>query len=101
MKAVIEIDGRQEIVTKGDKLVVDGHVETETLSYDAIMTIDGNNSKVGQPKVEGATVTAKVLSSKRSDKVTSIRYKAKKRVNKKYGHRQDQTVIEITSVEVK
>jgi len=98
MKAVIEIDGRQELVSKGDKLAVDGKLESKELSYDAIMLVDGDKSKVGTPMVTGLKVKAKVVGEQRSEKVTSIRYKAKKRVNKKYGHRQDQTIIEITSV---
>ncbi len=53
---------------------------------------------LGKPTVKGASVKAKVLDKVRDPKVTSIRYKAKKRVHKKRGHKQIKSRIEITSV---
>jgi large subunit ribosomal protein L21 len=63
------------------------------------MVIDGDNVQVGQPVVKGASVEAKVLDTDvKGKKVTAIRYKAKKRVNKVRGHRQMHTLIEITKI---
>jgi len=98
MKAVISIDGKQEVVTKGDTLAINGKTEKKTMEFPVLMTIDDDKVNTGTPIVEGASVKAKVIGEKRSDKVTSIRYKAKKRVHKTRGNRQDQTIIEITSV---
>jgi len=54
---------------------------------------------VGSPVVEGAKVTAEVLQQEvQADKVTAIRYKAKKRVHKVHGHRQKHTQLKITKV---
>jgi ribosomal protein L21 len=54
---------------------------------------------VGTPLVKGAVVKASVVDAEaRAEKVTAIRYKAKKRVHKVHGHRQDQTVIKIDSI---
>jgi large subunit ribosomal protein L21 len=64
-----------------------------------LMIIDGDDVKVGNPAVSGVKVTADVVSADtQADKVTSIRYKAKKRVHKVRGHRQHQTTIKIAKI---
>ena len=99
MKAVIQTGGKQYTVAKGDKLNVELLEDKKTLSFDVLMLIDGAKTKVGAPTIKGAAVKAKVVDQVRDDKVTAIRYKAKKRVHKRRGHKQPKSVIEITSID--
>ncbi len=64
-----------------------------------LLTIDGEKVAVGTPEVSGAKVIAEIVEAdQQADKVTSIRYKAKKRVHTVRGHRQHQTVIKISKI---
>lgn len=100
MKAVVKIAGKQYIVSEKETLMVDLLPEgTKELELDALMVIDGDNSKVGAPLVKGVKVMAKVVEGKvAGKKLRVIRYKAKKRVHKEIGHRQKYTKIEVTSI---
>jgi large subunit ribosomal protein L21 len=99
-KAVIITGGKQYIVTEGEMLNVELiKVEDKTVSFEPILVIDGEKIQVGSPTVSKVTVTAEVLESDvQTDKVTSIRYKAKKRVHTIRGHRQHNTVLKITKI---
>lgn len=98
-KAVIEVKGHQYLVAEKQQLEVELVGDKKTLKFEPLMVIDGEDVQVGQPLVSGASVEAKVVeASKKADKVMAIRYKAKKRVNKKRGHRQQYSVIEITKI---
>lgn len=98
-KAVIVSGGHQYIVSEKEKLEVELVGDVKTLKFEPLLVIDGDKVTIGQPIVKGAVVEAKVLEeSVKTDKVTAIRYKAKKRVNKKRGHRQQHSVIEITKI---
>lgn len=98
-KAVIVSGGHQYIVAEKEKLEVELVGDAKTLKFEPLLVIDGDAVKIGQPLVKGASVEAKVIEpSVKADKVTAIRYKAKKRVNKKRGHRQSHSVIEITKI---
>ena len=98
-KAVIVSGGHQFIVTENEKLNVELVGDAKTLKFEPLMIIDGDKVQVGQPTVKGGLVEAKVLEEAvKGDKVVAIRYKAKKRVNKKRGHRQQHSVIQITKI---
>ena len=89
-KAVVKIGGKQYIPSEKETLLVDLLPEgTKELALDALLVIDGDKTTVGTPTVSGVKVTAKVVEDLvKGDKVTAIRYKAKKRVHKQMGHRQ-------------
>lgn len=98
-KAVITTGGKQYIVAKGDVIDVELVGDVKTLSFEPLLVYEGDKPSVGTPTVDGAKVTAKVLETDlQADKVTSIRFKAKKRVNKKKGHRQKYSKLEITGI---
>lgn len=100
MKAVVKISGKQYVVSEKESLLVDLLPEgTKELTFDALLVIDGDKTKVGTPTVKGAVVKAKVVEAEvKGDKIRVIRYKAKKRVHKENGHRQKYSRIEITSI---
>lgn len=99
-KAVIATGGKQYLVTEGETLNVELLKDVgKTVSFDALLVIDGDNVSVGKPHVDKAKVSAEVVEAQiQADKVTAIRYKAKKRVHKVHGHRQQQTVIKVTKI---
>jgi large subunit ribosomal protein L21 len=101
-KAVIATGGKQYIVTEGETLEVERiKGEDKKLSFTPLLVIDGDKVSVGAPEVKGGTVTAKIVEESKADKVTSIRYKSKKRVHKVRGHRQIQTSITIDKITTK
>jgi large subunit ribosomal protein L21 len=98
-KAVIATGGKQYIVTEGDELRVELlDTEDKQVTFEPLLVIDGDDVKVGAPAVSGVKVTADIVEEVRNDKVTSIRYKAKKRVHKVRGHRQRMTAIKIAKI---
>ena len=101
MKAVIVTGGKQYTVSEGDILFVEklNAEENATVKFDEVLAIlDGENSKIGAPVVEGACVEAKVVKNGKGKKIDIIRYKAKKGEKKKIGHRQPYTKVEITKI---
>ena len=101
MKAVIVTGGKQYTVAEGDILFIEKlNAEAEsTVKFDEVLAIlDGENSKIGSPVVEGAAVEAKVVKNGKGKKLDVIRYKAKKNEKKHIGHRQPYTKVEITKI---
>jgi len=99
-KAVITTGGKQYLVQEGETLNVELiKGDSQTVSFEPLLVIDGDTTAVGAPTVAKASVTAEVADADvQADKVTSIRYKAKKRVHTVKGHRQHQTVLKITKI---
>ena len=101
MKAVIVTGGKQYTVAEGDVLYIEKlNVEAEeTVKFEQVLAVlDGENSKVGAPVVEGAVVEAKVVKNGKGKKIDVIKYKPKKGEKKKIGHRQPYTKVEITKI---
>ena len=97
-KAVISTGGHQYVVSEGDVLEVELLKADKTTSFEPLLVIDGEKVSVGAPAVAGAKVTADVVAQVRGEKVTAIRYKAKKRVKKVHGHKQHLSQIKITKI---
>jgi large subunit ribosomal protein L21 len=99
-KAVIQTGGKQYIVSEGETLEVELIKEPgKSLDFEPLMIIDGDQVQIGKPRVAQAKVVAEIVQSDiQTDKVTAIRYKAKKRVHKVRGHRQHKTVLKITKI---
>ena len=101
MKAVIVTGGKQYTVAEGDVIFVEklGVEADEAVKFDQVLAVlDGENSKVGTPVVEGAAVEAKVVKNGKGKKITVFKYKSKKNEKKKIGHRQPYTKVEITKI---
>ena len=99
-KAVIISGGRQYLVAEGDEITVNLiPTDKKTVTFETLMVVDGKDSVVGKPNVDGTKVSASVVDAdSQADKVIAIRYKSKKRVHKIRGHRQRQTKLKITSI---
>ena len=101
MKAVIVTGGKQYTVAEGDVLYIEKlNAEAEaTVKFDQVLAVlDGENSKIGAPVVEGACVEAKVVKNGKGKKITILTYKPKKGEKRKMGHRQPYTKVEITKI---
>ena len=101
MKAIIVTGGKQYTVSEGDVLYIEklNAEENATIKFEEVLAVlDGENSKIGAPVVEGAAVEAKVVKNGKAKKITILRYKAKKGEKKKQGHRQPYTKVEITKI---
>lgn len=101
MYAIIETGGKQYKVQQGDVLFVEKineQVDAE-ITFDKVIAVNADDSlKVGAPYVKGATVTAKVLKNGKSKKITVFTYKPKKGKQRKMGHRQPYTKVEIQAI---
>jgi len=101
MKAIIVTGGKQYTVSEGDILFIEklNAEEEATVKFDEVLAVlDGENSKIGAPVVEGAVVEAKVVKNGKGKKLHIIKYKAKKGEKKHIGHRQPYTKVEITKI---
>lgn len=101
MKAVIVTGGKQYTVAEGDILYIEklnAEAESTVKFVQVLAVLDGENTKIGAPVVEGAAVEAKVLKNGKAKKLDIIRYKAKKNEKRHIGHRQPYTKVEITKV---
>ena len=93
--------GKQYTVAEGDVLYIEklGVEAEETVKFEQVLAVlDGENTKIGAPTVEGAAVEAKVVKNGKGKKIHVLKYKAKKGEKKKIGHRQPYTKVEITKI---
>src|SRR3990167_6129468 len=99
-KAVITTGGKQYLVTEGTEIDVELlHADEKSVSFEPLLVIDGDKVVIGTPLVDGSKVSVEVIEPElKADKVTAIRYKAKKRVKKVRGHRQKMTKIKVTKI---
>lgn len=99
-KAVIATGGKQYLVAEGDSVDVELlKTDKKTITFEPLLITDDKSTVVGKPTVEGSKVTAEITAvDEKQDKVTSIRYKAKKRVRTVRGHRQRLATIKITKI---
>ena len=104
MYAIVEIAGQQFKVEKDQKIFVH-RLEAEEgkkVSFDKVLLIDtGSKISVGDPVVKGATVSAKVISHMKGDKVLVFKKKRRKGYQKLNGHRQYLTQIQIEGISEK
>lgn len=98
-KAVIATGGKQYIVSEGDLLDIELIQDEKVTEFDVMLLIDGDTIKIGTPLVKDVKVKAEIVNQNvKADKVMAIRYKAKKRVHKVRGHRQQHTQIKIVKI---
>ena len=100
MYAIIETGGKQYKVEQGDVVFVEklGVEEGETVTFDKVLVVGGDDVKVGTPYVDGASVEASVVKNGKDKKIIVYKYKSTKGYHKKQGHRQPYTKVEITKI---
>ena len=103
MYAIVEIAGLQYKVQKDQRVYVHRLAgnEGDKLTFDRVMLAeDKNGITVGAPVIEGASVTASILSHVKADKVIIFKKKRRKGYDKKTGHRQPMTQILISDIKL-
>jgi large subunit ribosomal protein L21 len=99
--AIIKTGGKQYKVSSGRKIKIEkleGNEGDAVTLGDVLLMAGDKEVKIGQPKVEDAKVTAKILKQDRAKKVIILKFKPKKRYQVKRGHRQPYTLIEIENI---
>jgi len=101
MFAVVDILGQQFKVSENTQYFVPKLEEEPDKSVtfkNVLMFVDDSGTKIGNPYVEGIKVDAKVLQHLKDDKVIVFKKKRRTGYDKKNGHRQQLTKIEITKI---
>lgn len=101
MYAVIKTGGKQYRVAAGDKIKVEQIAadEGKEITLDQVLAIgNGDKLTVGAPLVSGASVVAKVIAHGKHDKVRIFKLRRRKHYQKRQGHRQSYTELEIASI---
>ena len=101
--AVFKTGGKQYRVKPGDTLDVEllpDEVDSVAEFGEVLALSDGGEVTIGAPLVEGAKVTAQVLSHYKDRKLMVFKYKAKNRYRRKRGHRQTYTRLRIRDIEL-
>jgi large subunit ribosomal protein L21 len=99
-KAVIQTGGKQYLVAEGEELTIELLKSTnKTAEFEPLLILDDDKIQLGMPLLDKLKVVVDILDADvQSNKVTSIRFKAKKRVHKVRGHRQRLTRIKVTKI---
>ena len=100
MYAIIVTGGKQYKVSEGDVVFIEklDAQEGDTVKFDQVLAIGGENTVIGTPVVEGASVEAKVVAQGKAKKVIVFKYKPKKGEKTKKGHRQAYTKVQIEKI---
>jgi len=98
--AIVQTGGKQYKVQEGDvirieKLPVEAGAQ---VTLDEVLMVVGDETKIGKPLVEGASVTARVQRNAKAKKIVVFKYKPKKNYRKKTGHRQPFTELLIEKI---
>ena len=102
MYAIISDRSNQATVRVGDEIICDLMEDGErgsTVTFENVLLIgDEGSVKIGKPTVDGATVTGEVMGLERGDKLVIFRFKRRKNIRVKNGHRQSYTRVRITDI---
>jgi large subunit ribosomal protein L21 len=100
MFAVFEAKGFQYLGGPGEKLKIprlDSKIG-EKVTFDKVLLVKNGDTKIGQPYIEGASITAKIVDHGRYKKIIVFKFKKRNRYKRTRGHRQTYTEIEIKDV---
>ncbi|MCB9027843.1 MAG: 50S ribosomal protein L21 [Bacteroidales bacterium] len=101
MYAIVEIAGQQFKVEEGKKIFVHrlDAAEGDNVSFEKVLLLDNDGAvTIGEPVIAGTVVEGRVLAHVRGDKVIIFKKKRRKGYQKRTGHRQDFTQLEVLSI---
>ena len=102
MYAVLKTGGKQYKVTEGLNIKVE-KLEGERgakVTLPEVLLVGGEGGpRIGTPMIEGASVSAEIVGQGKDKKILVYKKKRRKGYEKKYGHRQPYTELEITGIE--
>ena len=102
MYAIVNISGKQFKATEGARVRVPrqtGEAGTKVTFDNVLLVHDGTSTQIGTPTVSGATVTATVIDHGREKKILVYKKKKRKGYQRKNGHRQWFTEVEIQTIQ--
>jgi large subunit ribosomal protein L21 len=102
MYAIFEDGSHQFRVSEGDRIQVDrreGKAGDE-LVFSKVLFIAGGDggATIGTPTIEGARVVAKIVNQFKAKKIIIQKFRRRKNMRRKNGHRQPYTIVQITSL---
>ena len=102
MYTVLETSGKQFKVAVGDEIDIEqvGREAGETISFDRVLMLVGDDTLVGRPTLPQVKVTGEVVGEVKGPKITVFKHKRRKDYRKKTGHRQKMTRVAIRSIEI-
>lgn len=102
MYAIISDRSCQKTVREGDVILCDwkeGQEAGSKITFDQVLLLSHEGQvTVGTPLVEGASVSGEVLGPAKGPKLVVFRFKRRKNVRVKRGHRQKHTQVRVTSI---
>jgi large subunit ribosomal protein L21 len=101
--AIVENGGKQYRAVEGAIMEVDlleAEIGQQVDLGSVLLLVDGDQISVGAPVVGGAHVSATVVDHVKGPKIVVFRYRPKKRIRVKTGHRQKYTRLQVNSIEV-
>lgn len=102
MYAIIQSGGKQYKVTEGQTIqleTIDAEPGKSVDLNEILLIANDKEFKIGAPFVEGAKVTAEVVTHGRGKKVEILKHKRRKHHIKRMGHRQNFTKLKIVKIE--
>ena len=102
MYTVLETSGKQFKVAVGDEIDIEqvGREAGETISFDRVLMLVGDDTLVGRPTLPQVKVTGEVVGEVKGPKITIFKHKRRKDYRKKTGHRQKLTRVAIRSIDI-
>ena len=101
MYAVIKTGGKQYRVAAGEKIKVEQIAADvgQEITFDQVLAVgNGGDLQIGAPLVSGASVVAKVVAHGKHDKVRIFKMRRRKHYQKRQGHRQQFTELQIGAI---
>ena len=101
MYAIVDCRGQQVTVRPGEQVAVpymEGEPGTK-VTLDRVLLIGGEDTSVGTPHVEGASVAATIAEQTRDPKITVFKLKRRTKYRRTRGHKQPRTVLQIESID--
>ncbi len=102
MYTVLETSGKQFKVAVGDEIDIEqvGREAGESISFDRVLMLVGDDTLIGRPTLPQVKVTGEVVGEVKGPKIIVFKHKRRKDYRKKTGHRQKMTRVAIRSIEV-
>ncbi len=102
MYTVLETSGKQFKVAVGDEIDIEqvGREAGETISFDRVLMLVGDDTLIGRPTLPQVKVTGEVVGEVKGPKITIFKHKRRKDYRKKTGHRQKLTRVAIRSIDI-
>ena len=104
MYALVDYSGNQILIKEGEKTRIpftDKKVGTKIIFDNVLFIDDGKDKKVGKPYINSFSINAKIVSQEKDKKIIVFKKKRRKGYQKKNGHRQNYTLIQVDSISAK